>query len=320
LQSHLEAERQAKELEISKATEAQKKVADLTQTQADLQTYIESEASKVAKDHGSLVSQLALNNQSLKELEDRLRADMNKGLNNAVSQVESFIQIQSFLNEGGNLFDFHGWPISPDIGLFLLNLMRENDYDLIIEFGSGTTTALFARAVEVLSHQVINAKNTNNKPFNQIPIKTSIISFEHDVLYYHKTLQTLKTQCLEDRVRLLHAPLVDWNDGNKTYLYYDCQATLDELAQQHASRELRILLLVDGPPGVTCPNSRYPAVPFVFKAFGKHQIDVVLDDANRSEEKQVIDLWKNFWKKRSFRLTERFVPSEKGIYLATPLK
>ena len=264
-----------------------------------------------------LAKQIAGGKESLKEVETRLRNDLNKGLANSVKQMEAFMRIQSFLGDGDSLGDFHGWPISPDIGLFLLDRMREQHYDLIIEFGSGTSTALFARAAEVLAQQAA-AKATEGSA-NPEPPKTTIVSFEHDTLYHGKTLQMLKARGLQQHVRLVHAPLVDWREGDQTYLYYDCQATLAELAQQHANQQLRILLLVDGPPGATCPNARYPAVPFVFTALGRHQIDVVLDDASRPEEKQVIELWRAFWKQRSVRTTESLLQSEKGIFVATPM-
>jgi predicted O-methyltransferase YrrM len=251
---------------------------------------------------------------SLKEVETRLRNDMNKGLGNAVKQVESFMRIQSFLGDADSFGDFHGWPISPDIGLFLIDRMREKDYDLIIEFGSGTSTALFARTVQVLSDRA-SSKEKDIAGLN-LP-NTDIVTFEHDKLYFTKTQHLLKSRGLEQIVQLVHAPLIDWTEGDQSYLYYDCESTLKSLAVQYADRQAHILVLVDGPPGSTCINARYPAVPCVFKALGRHQIDLVLDDASRPEEKQVIDLWRSFWKKRSFRISESLITSEKGIYLAS---
>jgi hypothetical protein len=279
----------------------QQTIGNLTQTlqtqKAELDTQLKNQADELIRVRNFLDSRL------------------KKEMGNATKQMEAFMRIQSFLGDSDSLGDFHGWPISPDIGLFLLDRMREQHYDLIIEFGSGTSTALFARAVQVLA-QKATVKATDGSTPQPVPT-TAIVSFEHETLYHGKTQQMLKARGLDQHVRLVHAPLVDWRDGDETYLYYDCQSTLAELAQQHASRQLRILLLVDGPPGATCANARYPAVPFVFTALERHQIDVVLDDASRPEEKQVIELWRAFWKQRSFRLAESLLPSEKGIYFAT---
>lgn len=264
-----------------------------------------------------LAKQLAGGKESLNAVETRLRNDLTKVLGNAVKQIEAFLRIQNFLGTGDALGDFHGWPISPDIGLFLLDKMREQHYDLIIEFGSGTSTALFAKAVEVIAQGPVPNRDLSDVHPHQAKTATEIVTFEHDSLYYSKTLKMLKARGLDQRVSLVHAPLVDWRDGDPSYLYYDCETKLTELAQRHSSRNLKILLLVDGPPGTTCANARYPAVPFVFAALGRHKIDVVLDDASRPEEKQVIELWRAFWKKRSIRMIESQVQTEKGTYFAT---
>lgn len=305
VQTKQDLEGKLKELVLQKA-QGFELVTDL-QTKLDLEikakhavTEAQAEALKHAKD-------------SLKDVETRLRNDMNKGLGNAVKQVESFMRIQSFLGDADCLGDFHGWPISPDIGLFLIERMRGQQYDLIIEFGSGTSTALFAQAINVLNDRA-SACLSHRVGLN-FP-KADIVTFEHDKFYFNKTQQLLKSRGLEQRVQLVHAPLIDWSDGDQAYLYYDCEKILSSLAAQYADRQLRILVLVDGPPGSTCKNARYPAVPCVFKAFGRHTIDLVLDDAIRPEEKQVIELWRDFWKKRSFRVTESLIASEKGIYFA----
>jgi hypothetical protein len=143
---------------------------------------------------------------------------------------------------------------------------------------------------------------------------TRILSFEHQLNYFEKTSKILKQHGFEEIVELTYAPLVEWKDGDVGYLYYDCQTILESLRQQYQSKSLNILILVDGPPGKTCPNARYPAVPLVFEALSRHRIDLVLDDANRPDEKQVIEMWKAYWEKRSMPVIETAVPSERGIY------
>lgn len=314
LQAKLAAEVQAKQALEGKSKELELQKAKGLELAADLQTKLDFEIKAKHAVTDAHAEALKQTKDSLKEVETRLLKDMNKGLGNAVKQVESFMRIQSFLGDSDSLSDFHGWPISPDIGLFLIDLMREQRYDLIIEFGSGTSTALFARAVQVLNGMA--SESPNHTPGLNLP-NTDIVTFEHDKLYFTKTQHLLKSRGLEQGVQLVHAPLIDWTEGDQAYLYYDCESTLRGLAEQYADRQLRILVLVDGPPGSTSTNARYPAVPCVFKAFARHQIDLVLDDASRPEEKQVIELWRSFWKKRSFRITENLISSEKGIYLAS---
>jgi hypothetical protein len=124
----------------------------------------------------------------------------------------------------------------------------------------------------------------------------------------------LQARGLEDYVNLIHSPLVSWKENETDYLYYDCHATLSELAEKFQKENIKILVLVDGPPGTTCKNARYPAVPHIFNYLGKHRIDIILDDAYRPEEKTAIDLWHNFFKSHSVQAVDTIIQSEKGIY------
>src|SRR5690606_18045363 len=93
--------------------------------------------------------QLETYRKSFDSLRKELRANFGKDLKNAVKQIEAFISIQNYLNARQGVAGFHDWPISPDIGLFLIERIRERHHDLIIEFGSGTSTALFAKVVQL---------------------------------------------------------------------------------------------------------------------------------------------------------------------------
>ncbi|NIF82447.1 hypothetical protein F3J24_02845 [Comamonas sp. Tr-654] len=244
--------------------------------------------------------------------ETKVKNELGKGLANSVKQLESFMNIQSFFSSGDFFSDFHGWPISPDIGVFLLEKMRSQNYDLIIEFGSGTSTALFAKAAEAMSGKT-------QKSAVPKTLKTEIVTFEHNQLYHEKTQKMLRARKLDWYVNLIHAPLIDWKDERQDYLYYDCQSVLEDLAEKYKSQKIKILVLVDGPPGSTCKNARYPAVPIIFNAFAKQSIDIVLDDASRPEEKATIDLWREFYKKRSIAIEESSIPSEKGIHISSQI-
>lgn len=250
--------------------------------------------------------QLESYQRSMKELEKQLLANIGKDLGVAVRQIESFVSIHSYLNNGNVLAGFHGWSISPDIGLLLMERIRERRHDLIIEFGSGTSSALFAKALQVVRRDI--AADGKVRP---------VCSFEHDLVYLRKTQTMLESQGLQNWVTVHHAPLIDWRDDTGSYLYYDCDVTLAAIAQQLAGEPKRVLLLVDGPPEATCANARYPAVPKIFKHLARHEIDLVLDDAGRPEEKAIIELWRAYWKRHSIHMVEEATGrSEKGIFWA----
>jgi hypothetical protein len=76
-------------------------------------------------------------------------------------------------------------------------------------------------------------------------------------------------------VSLRHAPVTDW---------YDC-SVLDDL------RDID-LLVIDGPRQWGKKQlMRYPALPFFYDRLSEHTT-VVLDDANRAEEKETIRRWR----------------------------
>jgi hypothetical protein len=292
--------------------------------------------------------------ENLKDVESTIKKEVRGKLDNSVKQLEAFMGIQGYLSKGILLNDFHGWSISPDLGLFLLEKIQENKYDIIIEFGSGTSTALMAASIDVgkknfhsehsnrnvlpqamqayefyddSSRYIGQINNKENGGIDVLRYSTQIteqvwlpeiITFEHDIKFFNKTTNLLSRWGLSSQVNLFHAPLIDWSDSTGNYLYYDCKNILLSLAAKIKNKKLKLLVLVDGPPGSTCKNSRYPAVPLVFSSLGEHQIDLVLDDSRRSEEKEVIELWKGYWKSRFIHVNEVTLPSEKGIYYVNP--
>jgi hypothetical protein len=80
-------------------------------------------------------------------------------------------------------------------------------------------------------------------------------------------------------------------DNGTSYLYYSCHDALAELALRLPQDGLRVLVMVDGPPGATGKHARYPALPVVISCFSAAQIDVLLDDYMRDDEKEIVQLW-----------------------------
>jgi hypothetical protein len=215
------------------------------------------------------------------DLESRFKGTLKSELRNTAKQLESFISIHHYLDAGINLA-FHGWPISPDLGWFLIKKIHQENYDVIFDFGSGTSTSLIAKAVEVReSRDKVTATGRKRR--------TRIVSLEHDPHYLAQTKALLEAHGLGGAVELVHAPLTHWTDGAQIYRYYDCESVLSDVAARLAKRRGKILALVDGPPADTCALARYPAVPHLFKKLARHRIDVILDDASRGEEKRIIE-------------------------------
>ncbi|QFG28869.1 methyltransferase FkbM [Pseudomonas umsongensis] len=237
-------------------------------------------AEQLQKQNAALSEQIKKQNADLISVGKSLESTVKKEMLNATQQLEAFQGIQSFLNHGEHLPRMHGWPISPDFALYLIELIDSNDYDLILEFGSGTSTVLIAKALARIGRQ------RHSKP------ATSQVAFEHLEQYHAQTLANLKQSELADAVQLVLAPLQPYQAPNgKTYSYYSCHTTLKELAQRLPVADLKVLMVVDGPPAATGQHARYPAVPAVLAQLKSARIDILLDDYIRDDEKEIAQLW-----------------------------
>jgi hypothetical protein len=248
--------------------------------------------------------QTQLQQQGQKDLPALLKKELDVKLGKAVRHIEAFIAIQQYLTHGDGITGFHGWPISPDLGVFLLERLRERQYDVIIEFGSGTSTLLIAKAL-----QAFNLLNDGESKH--------ILTFDHDTYYFEKTQNLLASHKVDSLVDLRLVPLKEWSDQTGNYRYYSCHDALTELAGHLRGSRKRLLVFVDGPPGNTCPNARYPAVPFMSDLMACHEIDWILDDANRLEEKLSAGLWKKTWLNNDIRFEDEIIKNEKGMFVAT---
>ncbi len=116
-------------------------------------------------------------------------------IDNAVRQGEAFLNIRDFFNGGEYLPEMHGWAVSPDFALYLIELIVDSDYDLVIEFGSGTSTLLIAKAIARSS-----SKRNGKSPVLQV-------AFEHIENYHAKTAAQLRRFNLEKNVQLVSRPV-----------------------------------------------------------------------------------------------------------------
>lgn len=230
-----------------------------------------------------------------------LQNSFSKKIANSVEHIENYIALNNYFNTGKKLSNYSGWPISPDLALFIVDRMNEYDYDAVIEFGSGTSTELFAKLVEM-----------KQRDGEKIP---KILSFDHLEEYYSKTRSILKQSNLTSYVDLKLTPLISIELNQEQYHYYDCHNILIKFIDELPDNP-KILVLVDGPPGNTCRHARYPALPVVLSVNQPMYIDVILDDAMRNEEKEVVAKWVALVDDLNYSHRE-FIPqaTEKGLFL-----
>lgn len=256
--------------------------------------------SQVKKNYEVLEGEKGLRKELLR-IEKRLLWELDKKTSNLCKQVEASMSIQSYLNFGTMPLSYHGWPVSPDVALFLIQQIEQSEYDLIVEFGSGTSTAILASVCA-------NVKKRSGKT-------VSVVSFDHNEDYFEKTKSLLTFFDTDNLVNLVHAPLVDTMLDGKQYNYYSCQGALRSIRSEFGDKNLSVLAVVDGPPGFTGPLARLPALNILVDELSPEKLDLLLDDSSREEEKAIAEQWDKVLAERAKEAERTDLPFEKGAAL-----
>lgn len=155
------------------------------------------------------------------------------------------------------------WAMDPDSAAYLIGTVFARRPGTVLEVGSGVSTVLVAQAL----------RSIDSGRFR---------SLDHDPRFLEETLRLLKAQDLDGSVELVEAGLVDVEIGAETWKWYSPQA-LDGLDGVD-------LVIVDGPPGRTGKDARYPAVPLTAPLLNKGAL-IFVDDADREDEQRVVERW-----------------------------
>lgn len=260
---------------------------------------------QLRKQNESLTTTLKTQQNELANVRKALESTVKREVLNATKQLEAFVNLQGYLTKGVVVPEMHGWPISPDFALLLVGMLEATDYDLIIEFGSGSSTALMATVL---------ARNSARHHTKQ---RVEQVAFEHLEKYHFETARQLAAGGLGDAVDLVLSPLIPFtSQDGMPYSYYECNPALSAIAERMpALAELQVLVLVDGPPGTTGPLARYPALAHVMEHFRGSQIDILLDDYGRPDEKEVANRWMADIKTANLQATFKAMSLEKGACL-----
>lgn len=203
-------------------------------------------------------------------------------IHNAVKQIESFVRLQHYLGSDLLAPEFHGWPISPDFAVLLIQLAEQYRYDGVIEFGSGSSTLVLAKALQKI------ALRSNRPP-------APLLSFDHLAQYQQQTQQLLNQAGLQTNADVVLAPLEPWLDATgQPFSYYACTHALARFKQSLPTAEPKILVVVDGPPAGTGPLARYPAMPRVIDLIDNYsQLHFLMDDFVREDEQKIVKAWES---------------------------
>lgn len=224
--------------------------------------------------------------KAIESLKTGLSKQITTQIANSTKQIEAHQALQALV--GDVAAPLHGWPISPDFALQLVRLIRDNDYHLIVEFGSGTSTLLSLRTIERFG--------LSSAPCDPAPHR--LLTFEHLDTYHQKTADLVSACPNRALLDLRLSPLEPWEDATGNYSYYSGITAIAEAIQALSlafQGALKMLVVIDGPPGATCHWARYPAFPIVLDAASglNLSIDFLLDDMIRTDEKEMALAWEH---------------------------
>lgn len=200
---------------------------------------------------------------------DEVATSGSRGIQKAehqiVQEVEAVLYLQKLLDLPAPAPLLGGWAMDPVGMLQLVLRVLQTKPKLIVECGSGASTVWLGHALK---------QNGRGR----------LISLEHLEDFAGASQRALASHKLQDVAEVLFAPIDNVMAGGEAHPWYSL-----ENVKRISGIEL---LVVDGPPGKSAPLARYPALPIFHEAMASEAF-VVLDDANRPEERKIIERWRD---------------------------
>lgn len=219
------------------------------------------------------------------ELVDKTR-ELHLESRNLYGQIQAYMDLTKILELKMPLPQLRGWAASPDFLLIIARHALKQKPATIVECSCGASTLVLARCAQI--------NGTGH-----------VFSLEHDPKFAAITRQNLEDAGLGDWATVLDAPLQALPD-HPNHRWYDVSALTDV--------EKIDMLVVDGPPTHVNRLARYPAAPVLKQRFST-PCDIFLDDADRDDEREMVQKWIAEFDNDS--LTVKNLSVEKGcVYLA----
>jgi len=203
----------------------------------------------------------------IKNNNNDLLQEMFSNLSHRIDDIHSIGLLQSLLN-GYPYIPVTTFSLRPFCLNVILNDILINQRKNIVEFGSGISTMLIGRLIK---------KNNLN---------TTVISFEHSEEWYHLMERMIANEQLNNVIKIVYAPLRE-SEFSGFSSWYDPEILLRNTGDAKFD-----LVIVDGPPAWEKgkEKARFPAIPFVNSRLANN-FCLLLDDADRKGEQQVLQLW-----------------------------
>jgi predicted O-methyltransferase YrrM len=193
-----------------------------------------------------------------------VRTGVRQEVQQAYRQLEALQNLSTMVPTREVLPATRGWAASPDLLMVLVDLLITRRPSLIVECGSGSSTLWLALAMR------------------RFGIDGRIIALDHEPVYGGKTRDFLARHGVSDLAEVRDAPLESYTLGDETYSWYARKAW-EEL-------EGIDLLFIDGPPAVTGPKARYPALPLLGDSLSPSAA-IVADDLVVPDMQETVRRW-----------------------------
>jgi len=228
---------------------------------------------------GSILLALAHVHSHLRSQQTKCHHSLIEKTGNDYRQLEALSSLLWTLTPDLPLPRMRGWAASPDFLKELAEIILAARPTVVVETGSGVSTLVTAYCLRRLG-------------------KGRILSLEHDPKYADATRAMLAFHDMQEVATVLDASLTTVDLAGTMWRWYDTsRLSVDQPID---------LLIVDGPPATTQALARYPAVPVLRGHMHKGSI-IVLGDAKREDERQVISMWE-----KEFGLQPSFIDTETG--------
>lgn len=236
--------------------------AGFTRIELQNERFIEETKSELGNELARFRESLERFNAATKTQADRLSDAIHREIFNLFRQLESLGGLYVAVRPEIQLPPTRDWAASPDLLLYLYTSVRALRPRLVLECGSGVSTVVLAYALRA---------NGSGQ----------LISLEHLAEYRETTLSWISDHGLDSWVDVRLAPLSQVRIAGELWPWY----SIDQLPEAQVD-----LLLVDGPPGTTRQQARFPALPILADRLSPGAL-VILDDTYRSQEASVAEKW-----------------------------
>lgn len=194
----------------------------------------------------------------------RVRESLRDRTTRDFRQLEALLNLHAIAPVRFAIPPTRQWAASPDLLLLLTSLIATGRPSTVIDIGSGNSTLWMSLAMRAYG------------------VQGRVIALEHQDSYAKSSQDLIALHGLTDIAEVRHAPLIDVKLAQEVWPWYDL-GVLDDVTSCD-------LLVVDGPPALTRPHARYPALPMLADRLSPNAV-IVLDDCVRADEKEIVARW-----------------------------